>query len=570
MTLALVFCLTIFNPQVLARDNVNYWYIKDFQSTIEILSDDTTVITEDIVADCGSASKYGIFRILPTEFKTVDEVIYTPIELISITDFAGNPYKYQVTNNVNTVTWKIGDPQKTVSGVNNYRIKYKVINAIRDQANFDEFYWNLAGNYWDLEIDKFSAKIILPKGVNEANSGISLYSGRSGSQINDNASAVWSSENSLQVESKKGLKIGEGITLSLSFPKNFINHQQITKQEPVLASAVVRNSSWFKIIGLFFALYLLILPLIVLIIAYIFYRKEKKRNKYYQRTIVTEYDAPENISPIILGYLDKQKDTGKLITATIVKMAVLRLLVIKEQTKKVFFAKSTYLEFIKTETQENFIQLDEIEKYIMALMFKNNSVMNSDALQADFSRELATITAKIRKHAKDHDYLLKKNSKLKRNYLLAAIILFFTGSIFSAIILLIFYSLSDNLSEKGQKIYWQIQGFKHYLTVAEKEKHIFYEKENIFTKFLPYSIAIGNVKEWINKMKDIYSEEHLDKSIYWYVGVSGLNSLSKIDGIESRIDNISNNVGNSSGSSSGFSGSGFSGGGSGGGGGGGW
>jgi uncharacterized membrane protein len=111
------------------------------------------------------------------------------------------------------------------------------------------------------------------------------------------------------------------------------------------------------------------------------------------------------------------------------------------------------------------------------------------------------------------------------------------------------------------------------MTIAEKERHGFYEKENIFTKLLPYSIAIGNVKEWVKKMADIYGEEYIQKSFYWYAGASTLNSLNAIDSlnnITSQIDSIANSINKSISSNSGHGGSGSSGGGSGGGGGGGW
>lgn len=371
--LALVFFFSGLNTQVLARENVDDWYIKDFQSTIEVLADDSAIITEDIVADSGAALKHGIFRILPTETKTPDEVIYMPIELISITDFAGNPYKYQSLDKGNTITWKIGDPKVSISGINNYRIKYKLNNVIRDQADFDELYLNLSGNYWDLEIDKFSAKIILAPGISQADSEIFLYSGASGNKSADDVSANWLEDSVLEVKTEKTLSKGEGITLSLSFPKGYIEHSQIEKKKSGLIAGLKPGSENFKLIALIYALYLLFLPLIVFLIALLTYRRKQKENPYYKRVIVTEYDAPENISPIILGYLDKQKDIGKLITASIVKMAVLKLLVIKEQEKKILFIKNKYLEFIKTDTQENYSKLDESEKYIFELIFKRRN-----------------------------------------------------------------------------------------------------------------------------------------------------------------------------------------------------
>jgi uncharacterized membrane protein len=558
-----------FNHQAVARENVDYWYIKDFNSTIQILTDDSAIITEDITADCGDArGKHGIFRIIPTRSKTPDGTIYTPIELISITDFENRPYKYTTQINGGAITWKIGDPNITVSGENNYRIKYKVQNIIRDQEDFDEFYWNLSGNYWDLEIDNFKAKIILPEGINQTNRRLFLYDGKNNSKSNKLSSYNWLNQNTLEVQSNQTLAVNEGVTLSLSFPKGYITHQQIDQKNQ--ATSILNIANIPPTIKYFTVLYFLFLPLLVFIIAFIFYRKKQKQNPYYKMSLVTEFDPPENISPIMLGLIDKNTVKTNLITASIVRMAVLKLIVIKEKEKKFIFIKSKKLEFTKTENQENYNQLDETEKYIFNILFKDGNTITSNKLQKNFTNEVPIISKNLRKQAQESGYTLTKKSNLKKAYLIAAIIFFFTGSIFTFVVLVIFYTMSDNLSKKGQKIYWRIQGFKQYMNIAEKERHAFYEKENIFTKLLPYSIAIGNVKEWVKKMADIYGEEYIKQSLYWYTGAGALNSLNSISNITRNIDSISKNINSSVGSSSGSAGGGFAGGGSGGGGGGGW
>lgn len=558
-----------FSHQASARENVNNWYIKDFNSTIEILTNDSAIITEDIIADCGTAQgKHGIFRIIPTKANTPDGVIYTPIELISITDFENNPYPYKANADSGTITWQIGSANITVSGENNYRIKYKVKNIIREQVDSDEFYWNLSGNYWDLEIDKFKAEIILPKEIGEMNSEIFLYDGNFNDKNNNFSSYNWTATNILQVESNKILNLNQGITLSLVFPKNYITHQRIEQKDETIGVLPTKDNS--PIIYYLATFYLLTTPILVFIISLIFYKRKQKQNPYYKMSIVPEYNPPEGISPIMLGFIDKHTVKSNLITASIVRMAVLKLLIITEKETKIIFIKNKYLEFSKTANQENYEKLDETEKYIFNLLFKSGDIISSEQLKKDFLDKLSVINQKIKMQSRESGYLLKKNHKLKRNYLIAAIILLLTGSFFAFIVLLIFYIISNNLTEKGQKLYWQIQGFKNYMNVAEKERHRFYEKENIFTKLLPYSIAIGNVKEWVQKMEDIYGEEYVKNSFYWYAGIGGLSALNDINNITSNIDSISRNISNSVGSSSGGGGGGFSGGGGGGGGGGGW
>jgi uncharacterized membrane protein len=124
-------------------------------------------------------------------------------------------------------------------------------------------------------------------------------------------------------------------------------------------------------------------------------------------------------------------------------------------------------------------------------------------------------------------------------------------------------------TQKGAELLWRIKGFKLYMNTAEKYRQQFYEKENIFEKFLPYAIVFGITKEWVKKMQDIYGGEYFKTHIpAWYVGanIASFNADSFSSAMSSLSSSISSNVG----SASGAGGAGGAGGGGGGGGGGGW
>jgi hypothetical protein len=153
LILVAVLAQTAIAPSALARDTnqITDWYIKDFQSTITVNTDSSLLVEEKIIADCGDLpDKHGIFRVVPLETKTEKGTVKTPVELISIADFDDRPIKYSETkDNFNhTVAWKIGDADKNVTGENYYKIIYSVKNAVRaGNADFDELYWNLLGNF---------------------------------------------------------------------------------------------------------------------------------------------------------------------------------------------------------------------------------------------------------------------------------------------------------------------------------------------------------------------------------------------------------------------------------------
>jgi hypothetical protein len=205
--LSVAFFLLIFPNYLNARTNATDWYIKNFESEISVNRDSTLLIKEKILADCGNAqNKHGIFRILPTVFRTKDKEISMPIRLISITNFSGQNISYTAEKNFSdkTLTWKIGDANKTVTGENEYLITYEVKNAILfDNPEFDEFYWNLNGNFWDLEINNFTGKIIFPSEATKDNIKIDYYRGILNSKDKSSVNYSWAADNILEFSSIK-------------------------------------------------------------------------------------------------------------------------------------------------------------------------------------------------------------------------------------------------------------------------------------------------------------------------------------------------------------------------------
>ena len=103
----------------------------------------------------------------------------------------------------------------------------------------------------------------------------------------------------------------------------------------------------------------------------------------------------------------------------------------------------------------------------------------------------------------------------------------------------------------------------------EYRQQQFYEKENIFDKFLPYAIVFGIAELWAKKMQLIYGEDYF-KNYHpiWFVGAMPTNF--DVSSFTSQLNSISRSIASSTSGSSGAGGGGFSGGGGGGGGGGGW
>lgn len=552
--------LLICQSPALARDKISDWYIKDLQAEITVNKDSSLDITENILADCGNLpDKHGIFRVLPKNYKTKTGNFILPLELISITDKAGNNLKYSISNDKDTVTYKIGDADVFVQGENFYQIKYRVKNALRtENTNFDELYWNVLGTYWDLEIDKFTAQINFPLEINQNNTTLYFYTGELSSKKSDLITSTWIGDNVLKIENNRPILKKDGITLSASFPKNIATPYELT----------FKDQFGFSVLEL---LAMFLLPLLIFIICFIFWNKYG-RDINLKRSIVPEFEIPEKLSPMEMGgIINKGGFSDKAVTATIIRLGFLGYLKIESEKDD--------LKLIRT---DKLIDSDLYagEKLLLTTIFKEKTettlknlgnpklslspVPKLDSFVSDDLKARGIIDAS------GTHYQIKLVFVWIVIVALAAIFPFLIwSSVVSTIIIIIFLSMMSRLTMKGAELKFRIDGFKLYMDTAETYRSRFQEKEGILDKLLPYAILFGITKEWLAKMRAIYGERYFEN--YHPAFMLGALNVASFDNLIDNIDQISNDVASAiSPASSGAAGGGMSGGGGGGGGGGGW
>ncbi|MHA1544028.1 MAG: DUF2207 family protein, partial [Alphaproteobacteria bacterium] len=143
---------------------------------------------------------------------------------------------------------------------------------------------------------------------------------------------------------------------------------------------------------------------------------------------------------------------------------------------------------------------------------------------------------------------------------------------------ILFYNLLEKPTLEGRRLLDEIEGFKKYLSVAEKDRLEFHTGEitpEVFEKFLPFAIALGVENKWGKAFERSMVMAGNDPGVYapvWYYG-HGFRSFSGHDGFAAGFGSAfagSMSSASTPPSQSGSGGGGFSGGGGGGGGGGGW
>ena len=570
-TLIILIVLGIFIPGVsFARTNITDWYLKDFRTEIVVNKDSTLTITESILADCDNLpNKHGIFRILPTQIQTNEGVIKTPIELISITDFFGTPLKYTTIRDAanHTITFKIGDPDVVVRGENQYRIKYKVKNAIRfNNQNFDELYWNLNGNFWEIETDIFVATLKFPQEINKENATVDYYTGYLGAKSKDLAIYRWINANTLEFYAIKTLLAKQGITASITFPKNIFTPYKLSFSD-----------KYGEYLGFLNFWYLL--PILVFVLCFILWRKYG-RDPHLHKTIVPEFEIPENLRPIQMGGLmSNTRFENKFTTATLVDLAVRGFISISEIEGSFFKKKNYLLKILKADYSKN-QELSETEKAILDWLFMGRDEISLSEIREERMLERRGKFLKIAKALKDdligRGLIAAKGLGFQAGFMACGFIGLFGGILLhsipivvSAFILIIFSFIMPQRTQKGAELLWRIKGFKLYMSTAEKYRQQFNEKENIFEKLLPYAIIFNITKEWVKKMQDIYGEDYF-KNYHpiWFTGAS--MASFDADSFTSHLNGLSSSISSNVGGASGAGGAGGAGGGGGGGVGGGW
>ena len=175
---------------------------------------------------------------------------------------------------------------------------------------------------------------------------------------------------------------------------------------------------------------------------------------------------------------------------------------------------------------------------------------------------------------------------------------FFAGEIFGAVMLTsavsipaavtlaamgfvnaLFYHLLKAPTLAGRKIMDQIEGFKLYLSVAEKDRlNLLNPPEKtpaLFEKYLPYALALNVENAWSEQFAEVLAQAGTETQPYhpiWYSGSSwdSFHTSSFTESLGSSFAGAISSSSTAPGSSSGSGGGGSSGGGGGGGGGSGW
>jgi uncharacterized membrane protein YgcG len=352
--------------------------IISFHSDITIAENADVTVTETIkVFANGNAIKRGIFRALPTvrNINGGKEKIYYKIVSVE-REGVKEPYHKENKNGIFTVY--IGNKDAYLSpGIYTYKIVYKTQDQIGKFKVYDEFYWNVNGTDWAFPVESIQATIHLPKNADILQN--SCYTGAQGSKEQNCTSEKFSST---QIVFKaNNLKEYQNLTVAVGFKAG------VLKEPSALMKWIKKNWPSFALIVMSF--YLL----------FFYYQNWKKYGKDPEKPVVIpQFNAPDNLSPASLGYIDNGKFDANLVTANLVDLSIKGLVDIDEvkNTKESLLSKIFNLK--KLESDSSNVQDDQ--KLLLKKMFGSQKKISVSG----------TYNYQIKNAVKDFEkFLIKEN-----------------------------------------------------------------------------------------------------------------------------------------------------------------
>jgi len=568
--------LLVVQSIVVSSAFAQFFTIEKFHSDITIQPDASFTVTERVDVNF-SQPRHGIYRDIPIRYRDdLGHTIKTPTHVLSVTDESGKKRKAKTSKKGNIVNIRIGDANRYVQGRQVYIITYRVENAVLFFSDHDELYWNVTGNDWKAPIEVASAHVKLAVPTQSKHLWAAAYTGPFGSK--GSAADYETHTNEVAFVTKNPLNIGEGLTIAFGWDKGLTAVPSAWKK---FLWAIDVTENW-----------IFLFPLLALASMFFLWRR-RGRDPRVRDSMTVMYEPPtfenRSLTPAEVGTLMDEKFDPRDITSTIVGLGVKGYLRIEETKKEGLLFDSTdyYLKKLKDPDA----QLGPFEKELMTSLFPAQfpGVYVSN-LKNRFYTNLGTLKGILYGELIRKKYFLTNPEKVRGTYVMGGLVMMVFGafafaflvpasigkgvmaSILMGLPVLFFAKFMPAKTKTGASAYMDILGFREFMIRAEKDRLERMGDSHLFSKFLPYAMALDVTDNWAKAFQGIYQQPP-----EWYVSPVGIRTFDpytfshSIQSVTSTLSSAMFSAPRGSGGSGGGSGGGgSSGGGFGGGGGGSW
>ncbi len=563
VTLVMLFSLAAATLQPAVAEERIYSYDSD----IVIAPDGSMTVAETIFVRAeGAEIKRGIYRDFPTRYKDrLGNRYRVAFEVLGVTrDGLTEPFHLEELGNGTRVY--VGSSSHYLDpGDYTYRIEYRTERQLGFFDGFDELYWNVTGNGWDFPIDTASVRITLPGNVSADRLRIDAYTGYSGETGQDYESSIDTGGRPV-ISTTRPLAPREGFTVAVGWPKGIVAEPTRSDKLGYLLSD---NRGFAATLAAF-----------LLMLGYFLYAWSRYGRDPEPGPIFPHYEPPDGFSPAAARYIEKMAYDRKAFTAAVINLAVKGHLTIDKNGDD-----------YTLRHKDSATELAHGEEALIGKLFSEGTTLELD--DENHSVVSAAMAAHRRALKKAyHKVFFHKNSTLLLPPALATVALgialakmqLATPAVFvllavMVLVQFVFFRLLHAPTAAGRKLLDQIDGFRMYLEVAEKDelalRNLPKKTPQLFEAYLPFALALGVEQKWAEKFAGVFASLRDGTSDGyhpgWYDGHFDTRNLGRFtDSVGNSLTSAISSAATPPGSSSGGGGGGSSGGGGGGGGGGGW
>lgn len=442
----------------------------------------------------------GIYRFVPREYSVEDGVIaFLPFAFIGAKDESGDVMAIDYMESPNAVI-RIGNPDITRIGPFTYQIHYRMKGVFFYEEEKDSLFWQVTGTEWPDYFEQVSASVRLPEGAilldQECMTGYF--------HEKDLVCTVSQEGQAIQFQSSGVM------TLMIGFTPRLIQQtepeivdlrayeMQETDMRQYLRQMQVRKGQ--TIIGLS-------IGLVAILIGLVLYRIFDARKWKTGGPIVTQFEAPQGLKPLELGFVWRGRLRRADYVALLIDFAVRGLVRIETNDTGFKVVKLTSL-------QQDWLPY---ERVFFTALFPDDKIVSRN--EEEIGKAIAHSIEDIEWHIREH--LVSRNvfkgginkgfySELQKaqkfNLVVIAVygllswhyqhILPIASAIAFAFLVQLVLGGATRLSKNGQILRREIAGFREFIYSAERYRVQWQEKERVFDEVLPYAMVFDLAKTW--------------------------------------------------------------------------
>ena len=625
--LPMVLFVLLVTPSSATAQQDGGWTVTSYDVRLQVDATATMQVVERIDVDFGSLQRRGIFRYIP-----VWEDLPTPlpdayaealpvganpadfhrvleISDLEVTSESGAPTELEVQGpdeaNGN-VQLRIGDPETTISGPQQYTIRYRVRGALEPvEGGGAGLAWDAVGTGWPVPIQDVTVTLDA-SGVTSARclQGAAYATDQCEASVEDPGARYVSTGT---------LAPGEGLTVAAQFDPSAVQAPPILVDEkPSLRRALIGSGAAIPLAAA-------VLLLGAALLVWLGWRQgrdrahvggvtshgtiderrvaDRRRGLFEPRPVPVEFRPPDGLRPGQLGLIVDERVDAVDVTATLVDLAVRGHLTIEEIESSGWLSKGDW-RLTRTEPDGGAGTDDLLgfEQLLLDGLFDDrDSVLVSD-LKGTFARDYEKVETALYADGQSRRWFADRPDHVRARWLGIGVAVAVVGVVAAVLLglsvriglvgvavallglgLMATHRRMPRRTARGSSLLTRTLGFREFIATAEADRMEFAEREQAFVEYLPYAVVFGCIERWAKVFEDLGVDVGSAVSGF-YVGPGAFHLMAFSAGMHGFSSSVGSAVvaappssgGGGGFAGGGFGGGGFSGGGMGGGGGGSW